>query len=588
MTIQRTTLRCDVLAIATAVTFLIAACGESACPSGSMRVGGRCEATLTGDDTSSIEGSAEAGIGSGDLPDRVATSDAASDGSAALDSGAAPDSCEGDRVLENGACVRDPCLPTTEGTTFCDPNATCSYEGSGQASCSCDEGYEGDGMQCTRDVCVTLEGEEPACGAHASCEPLEAGEHACPCDEGFADCNEEPDDGCEAEISDDAEHCGACKNACAAGLECHDSVCAQRVSAIALGYVNGLFLTADKAVLGAGASPLLRTGSASTSPVAINVGRASQLSIHYDHACAMLDAGTGSMCWGSNANLQLGSTNLIAAYADLALPGIRSISAGDQHTCLINAGGRVFCWGRGTFGELGDGVSRGAEFAGRSFAEALGGASGLPVSHVEHATDVHAGRTLNCALTEAGLVYCWGGDGVTAYAPELVRDAAGAPLADVVAISGGATHACAIRADDSLVCWGDATDGKLGSSDAPANRNRHVEVALEDVRSVACAFQHSCAVLRDGSAYCWGNNSRGQLGSGDTQASTTPTPTPVLMQDLPPAISVHAGAAATGTCMRVATGAVYCWGDNYYGQLGIGDIAIGSFQATPTEIATWP
>jgi hypothetical protein len=81
---------------------------------------------------------------------------------------------------------------------------------------------------------------------------------------------------------------------------------------------------------------------------------------------------------------------------------------------------------------------------------------------------------------------------------------------------------------------------------------------------LALSPTHSCA-LRQAGLYCWGDNFAGQLGTGDTEPSTVP------VQALNAGTDIVQLAASTGrTCVRRRTGAVACWGDNALGQFGDG------------------
>src|SRR5205823_2394087 len=84
-------------------------------------------------------------------------------------------------------------------------------------------------------------------------------------------------------------------------------------------------------------------------------------------------------------------------------------------------------------------------------------------------------------------------------------------------------------------------------------------------KQVSVGGQHTCALLTDGSISCWGLGAYGQLGAGTT--ATSPTPVKVMM---PPAAAVEIAAGDYHTCARTAAGAVWCWGRNDRGQLGIG------------------
>ena len=492
--------------------------------------------------------------------------------------------CDEGYELEDLQCVRNPCIAIDGDAAACDDHASCSYEGDGEASCECDEGYDGDGESCERNACVQLDDEDPPCGDNEACTPTGPGETSCACDDGFGDCDEEASNGCELDLTADALNCGTCEFACAADLACDGSECQPRLTDIVLGFYVSLFVHESNAVLGSGTSAALLHGEdPSDSPIDLSLPVASlpqarRASINTNHACLVHQDPTGATCWGSNTYLQLGATGTGTTYASLSAPNVKAIAAGNTHTCLVAATGKVYCWGSGAAGGFGDGNSPSTN---RSFADTFG-EPGVPVLSVDDAVDVDAGITISCAIIENGRVYCWGSNSGTAYSPELVRDADGDELtAEDMCV--GQNHACALRDDGVMVCWGSDTQGQLGTDSIPGGRNRYVEV-LSDVKSIACGGFHSCALLESGAVYCWGTNGQGQLGSGDTTPS--PTPIPMLLPESTHARAVFSGSGAAGTCAELTDGSVYCTGYNYYGQLGVssGDDIV----TTPREITDWP
>jgi hypothetical protein len=136
----------------------------------------------------------------------------------------------------------------------------------------------------------------------------------------------------------------------------------------------------------------------------------------------------------------------------------------------------------------------------------------------------------------------------------------------------GDRHTCAVVSGGSLFCWGDNTRGQLGDGTTMQRSSPHGVCAdytcsspIYGVTQVTGGDVHTCARLAHGAAFCWGNNAYGQLGDGFTTDRSTPTE----VQALTPAVA--AVSAGDGhSCALTVAGAVRCWGNNAYGQLGDG------------------
>jgi E3 ubiquitin-protein ligase HERC3 len=94
-------------------------------------------------------------------------------------------------------------------------------------------------------------------------------------------------------------------------------------------------------------------------------------------------------------------------------------------------------------------------------------------------------------------------------------------------------------------------------------------------RALAAGAEHTCALLDDGTVKCWGSNFVGQVGLGDIDHRGDG---PLEMGDNLPAVDLGTGrtaqALAAGeyhTCALLDDGTVKCWGGNDYGELGLGD-----------------
>ncbi len=86
----------------------------------------------------------------------------------------------------------------------------------------------------------------------------------------------------------------------------------------------------------------------------------SRLTAGTRHTCALMVAGDVK-CWGSNADGQLGDNSTITRYGPVPVTGlasgVRTISAGNAHTCAVTTSGGMKCWGNNAFGLLGDGTT---------------------------------------------------------------------------------------------------------------------------------------------------------------------------------------------------------------------------------------
>lgn len=81
---------------------------------------------------------------------------------------------------------------------------------------------------------------------------------------------------------------------------------------------------------------------------------------------------------------------------------------------------------------------------------------------------------------------------------------------------------------------------------------------------VAIGGSSACAVLASGAVQCWGDNSYGQLGDGGRESRLVPAAVPGLAE----VVEVDVGDAHA--CARKRDGTVWCWGQGSDGALGTG------------------
>jgi alpha-tubulin suppressor-like RCC1 family protein len=238
------------------------------------------------------------------------------------------------------------------------------------------------------------------------------------------------------------------------------------------------------------------------------------------HTCA-LTSGGGVKCWGYNEVGQLGDGYTIDEDApDLWVAnlyqGVSAISAGANHTCAITTGGAVKCWGHNQYGQLGNNTNVNS----RAPVDVSGLTSGIIA--------LAAGDNHTCALTLDGIVKCWGfnlqgelGDGThtNRWTPVDVT-----PLNSVISsITAGLIHTCAVTSDGGAKCWGANNNGQLGNNETE-DMSSPVDVndLSSNVLQLSGGMYHTCALITGSSVKCWGSNDFGQLGTGNTSRYLVP------------------------------------------------------------------
>ena len=79
-----------------------------------------------------------------------------------------------------------------------------------------------------------------------------------------------------------------------------------------------------------------------------------------------------------------------------------------------------------------------------------------------------------------------------------------------------------VTTNGAAKCWGDNNHGQLGNGTKERSATPTRVIGLENVVQISAGAFHACAVLADHTARCWGNNGAGRLGDGTVTSSTTP------------------------------------------------------------------
>lgn len=232
------------------------------------------------------------------------------------------------------------------------------------------------------------------------------------------------------------------------------------------------------------------------------------------HACALTSTG-GVKCWGDNSEGQLGdgskTDRLTPVDVAELTTGVIAVSAGGSHTCVITQDGGVKCWGNNTGGFLGNATTTSSTTP----VDVIGMSS--------DATDIFSGALHSCAINASGGVKCWGKNSFGELGDGTIIDRYTTPVdvinlsADVKYISAGRTHTCTVTTSGEVKCWGENVFGQLGNN-STNNSPLPVAVSISGVESetVSAGGGHTCLYTTNDIVKCWGYNSKGELGDGTT------------------------------------------------------------------------
>jgi alpha-tubulin suppressor-like RCC1 family protein len=258
---------------------------------------------------------------------------------------------------------------------------------------------------------------------------------------------------------------------------------------------------------------------------------------------------------------------------------LNSISTGESHICGVAADHQAYCWGDFEGGRRGDPLI-GFDTSYATFQPNVVG-GGLEFA------EVRAGSVGTCGLTVGGQAYCWGSNaaGTLGDPAATVQQNCGlapspcapapVPVAgghQFTALSGSRLHVCGVTPPAELYCWGSDVAHQIGAPDprglcaatpceaAPAK----VFATEATFATVSAGGLSTCGLTGDGIGYCWGDDSYGQLGIGGGPADL---PVQVAGGHRFKAIAV----AIDHACALSLDGDAFCWGENGDGQLGTGD-----------------
>ena len=240
-------------------------------------------------------------------------------------------------------------------------------------------------------------------------------------------------------------------------------------------------------------------------------------------SCGLREDGT-AVCWGG----------MLEGEAPPANERFLSIQTGGRHICGLRTDGTAVCWGS-DYKDL------------------------LAVPQDVRFAAISVGDEYSCGFLDDGSAMCWGSSGLETCS-ERIEGSFGCSVAGtndyvsgappetelLVSVSTGSPN-CALTPERRPVCW---SNYRTGLAPAPAN---------EQFMSISASRRHACAVRFDGALACWGYDSVGQASppSGDNlngRSSGDEAPTDLA--------TINSGGYFT--CALNAQGIVSCWGSNWW------------------------
>ncbi|MEZ4449249.1 MAG: DUF4215 domain-containing protein [Nannocystaceae bacterium] len=509
-----------------------------------------------------------------------------------------PEQCDDGNADDNDECIST-CLNASCGDGFVQDGVE-----------ACDDGDDDDNNACLSDCTPASCGDGFVQMGVEECDdanPVDTDEClstcvSASCGDGFVQMGvEECDDG--NDVDDDG-----CQSDCKATPGAIQS---------AVGWYHTCALTQAGAVhcwgrnnygqLGQGTTTQIGDNELPNTIMAVDVGaKVTQLTAGEFHTCALTDAGN-VRCWGRSnvGQLGYGTTASIgdnekpSAAGDVNVGGkVTQVIAGRDHTCALLEGGKVRCWGSGTYGQTGH-----ANVNHIGDNELPSAAGDLNIG--ANVTQLAAGEYFTCALQDDLKVRCWGyatngslGYGNTTQIGDNEFPSTAGPVvigADVTAIAAGRRHICAIATNQTVRCWGLNGNGQLGYGHTQTIGDNELPqtagfVNLSGGKAVALAlgYSHSCALLDNNQVRCWGNATYGQLGQGNVnQIGDNEPPSVIAPVDLGDSIT-QIDANWYQTCGRTTKSGLRCWGRSEYGQLGYGNVNVIGDNEVPVVAGTVP
>lgn len=329
-----------------------------------------------------------------------------------------------------------------------------------------------------------------------------------------------------------------------------------------------------------------------SSPVQTNLGGTDWASVScgFRHTAAVKADGT-LWTWGANELGQLGSNDLrtksIPSEIYSGTGNWQKVVCTNFSTIAINKQGKIFTWGSNAEFELGDYTSVAARSSpiqvygnGDEWADVVGGNNTVLALRSPTPTPTPSPTPTPTPVVPSYLWFTWGnntsgqlGDNTQVSKSSPVQTLAG--TSEWYSVSNGSNFGLSIRNEDELWAVGSLY---MDGNPTPVYKSSPVQMAVGvSWKKSACGYLNYAAISNSDDLYMAGPNYDSECGQGTANPSS---PVTRLTRVFDQVSEVSIGLNHT---LAVRTfGALFSWGNNYYGQLGIN--SSGSNQSVPQQI----
>ena len=231
-------------------------------------------------------------------------------------------------------------------------------------------------------------------------------------------------------------------------------------------------------------------------------------------------------CWGTNTYGQLGTAVTIgqATHIPTAINNLSgtftSVSVGDFGVCAMKSDRSIHCWGSDLWGQRGNDATQTAD-----------NAAPTQISSANTAAALISGPNSNCMIAELSSgVLCWGqnennylrtqsGNIMTVSLATAAPFQVNSSNVSARGFSIGSNFACLLKnSDASIVCGGTNSLPVIGTTGQVSHAPSGTGFLM-----VTTGTSHACAIRSDRRLVCWGHNAYGKVGIGSVTTSATAT-----------------------------------------------------------------